>query len=115
MISKAIIQDKSGRKCEIAVPRETFSSHGSELKTGNALEALFTSGMIFWHIPQKPVSKPTEKQLLSWLKATDNDIGPDESSIAGLVFMVVGARQLAVNSCNDCLQSGIVLVDVSWV
>ena len=81
------------RERKITVPRETFSSHGSELKTANALEAFFTSCIIFQRIPQKPVSKPTEKQLLSWLKATDNDIGPADSSIAGLVFMVVEARQ----------------------
>ena len=37
---------------------------------------------------QKPVSSPTEKQLLSWLKATAKETGPVDSSIAGRVFMV---------------------------
>ena len=69
----------------------------------------------FQSIPQKPVSNPTEKQLLSWLKATDNDIGPADSSIAGLVFMVVGAGRSAVNGCNDCLQSRTLLMRVSLV
>lgn len=38
-------------------------------------------------LPQKPVSNPTTKQLLSWLKATAKETGPGDSSIAGLVFM----------------------------
>jgi hypothetical protein len=38
--------------------------------------------------PQKPVSRPTEKQLASWLNATDKDTGPAESSITGLVFIL---------------------------
>jgi hypothetical protein len=42
------------------------------------------------NIPQKPLSRPTEKQLLSWLKATDKETGPTDSSMAGLVFMVAG-------------------------
>lgn len=49
---------------------DTLSSHGSELKT------------------QKPVSRPTQKQLASWLKDADKEMGPAESSITGLVFIV---------------------------
>ncbi len=37
---------------------------------------------------QKPVSRPTEKQLASWLKAADKEMGPAESSITGLVFIL---------------------------
>jgi len=37
---------------------------------------------------QKPVSRPTEKQLASWLKEADKATGSLELSIAGLVFMV---------------------------
>ena len=47
-------------------------------------------------VPQKPVSRPTAKQLLSWLKITESDTGPVDSSIAGRVFMTAspedGAR-----------------------
>lgn len=38
-------------------------------------------------IPQNPLSSPTEKQLLSWLKEAESETGPADSSIAGLVFM----------------------------
>jgi hypothetical protein len=50
-------------------------------------------------LPQNPVSNPTEKQLLSWLKAHDSDTGPADSSIAGLVFMttVVEGKSMAVD------------------
>lgn len=41
------------------------------------------------NIPQKPLSRPTEKQLESWLKAAARDTGPMDSSIAGLVFIAV--------------------------
>lgn len=41
------------------------------------------------NIPQKPLSRPTEKQLLSWLKATARDTGPIDSLMAGLVFIAV--------------------------
>ncbi|KAL8645550.1 MAG: hypothetical protein Q9210_006644, partial [Variospora velana] len=41
-------------------------------------------------LPQKPVSSPTTKQLLSWLKATAKETGPGDSSIADLVFMADG-------------------------
>lgn len=66
-------------------------------------------------IPQKPVSKPTEKQLLSWLNVTDNDIGPADSSIARLVFMVAGAGRSMGNGCSDCLQSRMLLMHFSLV
>lgn len=38
-------------------------------------------------IPQNPLSSPTEKQLLSWLKEAESETGPTDSSIVGLVFM----------------------------
>jgi len=50
--------------------------------------------MIVSRIPQNPVSRLTEKQLLSWLKATDNDTGPADSSMAGLVFMTAETLRL---------------------
>lgn len=50
---------------------DTRSSHGFELKT------------------QKPVSRATEKQLASWLKAAERETGAAESSITGLVFIVM--------------------------
>jgi len=37
---------------------------------------------------QKPLSNPTEKQLLSWLKEADTAVGLLTFSIAGLVFIV---------------------------
>lgn len=39
-------------------------------------------------VPQKPVSSPTEKQLLSLLKAVDRETGPAESSITWRVFIL---------------------------
>lgn len=39
-------------------------------------------------VPQKPVSSPTEKQLLSLLKAADRETGPAESSITWRVFIL---------------------------
>ena len=48
-------------------------------------EVLRTRRRVF--SPQKPESSPTEKQLLSWLKATDIEMGPVDSSIACLVFI----------------------------
>ena len=39
-------------------------------------------------LPQKPKFKPTEKQLLSLLKAADSEYGPMDSSITWRVFMV---------------------------
>lgn len=45
-------------------------------------------------LPQKPVSSPTEKQLLSWLKAADKETGPADSSIAGRVFMILVKTKL---------------------
>lgn len=41
-------------------------------------------------LPQKPVSKPTEKQLLSLLKAADSENGPTDSSMTWRVFMMKG-------------------------
>ena len=43
-------------------------------------------------LPQNPVSRPTEKQLLSWLNATDRATGPVASLIAALVFIVVSGK-----------------------
>lgn len=45
-------------------------------------------------IPQNPLSSPTEKQLLSWLKEAESETGPADSSIAGLVFMADEAQKL---------------------
>jgi hypothetical protein len=39
-------------------------------------------------LPQKPEFKPTEKQLLSLLKAADSEYGPIDSSITWRVFIV---------------------------
>jgi hypothetical protein len=39
-------------------------------------------------LPQNPEFKPTEKQLLSLLKAADSEYGPIDSSITWRVFMV---------------------------
>jgi hypothetical protein len=55
-------------------------------------------GRLAWRcaLPQKPVSSPTEKQLLSLLKATDRETGPAELSITWRVFIrgveLVGVR-----------------------
>ena len=69
------------------IPRDTLSSHGSELKTASLLSNAFSFGRRKEDIPQKPVSNPTAKQVLSWLKAIVRAIGPVDSSIVGLVFM----------------------------
>lgn len=71
-------------------------SHGSELNTnkkdkllsGRELRVLDSCENVL----QKPLSRPTEKQLLSWLKAIARDTGPMDSSIAGLVFIAVERR-----------------------
>lgn len=39
-------------------------------------------------IPQNPVFKPTEKQLVSLLKAADSEYSPTDSSITWRVFIV---------------------------
>lgn len=39
-------------------------------------------------IPQNPVFNPTEKQLVSLLKAADSEYGPTDSSITWRVFIV---------------------------
>jgi hypothetical protein len=38
---------------------------------------------------QKPESSPTEKQVLSVLKAAESEAGPVEVSITGLVFILM--------------------------
>ena len=51
-------------------------------------------------VPQKPVSSPTEKQLLSLLKAADREIGPADSSMTCRVFIVVTEIQEAGLMCE---------------
>jgi hypothetical protein len=41
-------------------------------------------------LPQNPVSKPTEKQLLSLLKLAEREYGPTDSSITCRVSIVIG-------------------------
>lgn len=53
-------------------------------------------------IPQKPVSRPTEKQLASWLNATDRDTGPVDSSMTGLVFILL---VIDIGHVRDGMQS----------
>ena len=38
---------------------------------------------------QKPESRPTAKHEASLLKETDRETGPEDSSMTGLVFIVV--------------------------
>ena len=72
------------------VPLETLSSQGFELKTEAIVLAIFRMRRhLLFCVPQKPVSRPTEKQLASWLNATDKDTGPADSSMTGLVFMLM--------------------------
>lgn len=40
-------------------------------------------------LPQNPVSKPTEKQVFSLLKADESEKAPTDSSIACRVFIVI--------------------------
>ena len=40
------------------------------------------------HIPQKPVSRPTAKQLVSLLNEADKAMGPEDSSMIGRVFIL---------------------------
>jgi hypothetical protein len=81
------------------LPLDTLSSHGSELKTIIKFPAS-QFGSLAWanecngsYLPQNPESRPTEKQLISLLKAAESDAGPVEVSITGLVFMVVAFVQ----------------------
>ena len=48
------------------------------------------------HILQKPVSRPTAKKLAPGLKATDKDTGLADSSMTGLVFIVMMRRSFHV-------------------
>ena len=41
-------------------------------------------------LPQNPVSKPTEKQLLSLLKVDESENGPTDSSMTCRVFIFAG-------------------------
>lgn len=51
-------------------------------------QLLFGATSWFKHLlPQNPVSKPTEKQLLSWLNVADSEYGPMDSSITWRVFI----------------------------
>ena len=55
-------------------------------------------------IPQNPVSKPTEKQLLSLLKAAESENGPTDSSITCRVFIMAerGCHQVVGSDvCGD--------------
>lgn len=84
-------------RTEGAVPRETRSWHGSEVNTGSQVSDLFVlycTGLLRrrGRSLQKPVSRPTAKQLASWLKAADKATGLLSRSIAGLVFMTVSLR-----------------------
>lgn len=56
-------------------------------------------------LPQNPVSSPTEKQLLSLLKATDSDTGPVESSITCLVFMLRVERTAPLTYSRESTQN----------
>ena len=70
------------------VPLEALSSHGSELKTTRDVRTWGKGRKECYRVPQKPVSRPTEKQVLSWLKATERATGPEVSLTAALVFMI---------------------------
>lgn len=48
-------------------------------------------------LPQKPVSKPTEKQLFSLLNVAEREKGPTDSSITWRVFILT--------ACKDCHQN----------
>ena len=48
------------------------------------------------------MSRPTEKQLLSLLKAADSDTGPVESSMTCRVFIVAPMRALADAARMTC-------------
>ena len=67
-----------------------------DFRAGVSAVLLHESGMLVCCAPQKPVSRPTEKQLASWLNATDKDTGPAESSITGLVFILATFTSLHV-------------------
>lgn len=82
------------------LPLETLSSHGSALKTIYSFidKLSWPQGyrsvedrvwvVFFIYLPQNPVSRPTEKQVVSVLNAAESETGPVESSITCLVFMV---------------------------
>lgn len=58
-------------------------------------------------IPQNPVSKPTEKQVLSLLKAAESENGPTDSSITCRVF-IIAMPSSRVSVLNDvCGDDGI--------
>lgn len=75
------------------IPLEALSSHGSELKTGlnvNSRRGYYAwSGvLVALDLPQKPVSRPIAKQLVSLLNEAERATGPDESSMVGRVFIL---------------------------
>lgn len=84
----------SGRKAVNNAPLDTLSSHGSVLKTMSIITDMVLSiHPVSIHdvgeaIPQNPVSKPTEKQVLSLLKAAESENGPTDSSITWRVFII---------------------------
>jgi hypothetical protein len=81
------------------IPLDTLSSHGSALKTVVSRHQLINT-MMAWNaqtnLPQNPVSRPTEKQLLSLLKVAERDTGPSEISITCRVFMVASTSYIII-------------------
>lgn len=77
---------------QVYQPREALSSHGSELntvgQTGQYNSHRFMA--LQSNAPQKPVSRPTAKQLASLLNEADNALGPADSSMTGRVFILYG-------------------------
>jgi hypothetical protein len=86
------------------LPRETRSWHGSELNTGRNVSRHSRVDLESRCILQKPVSRPTAKQLASWLKEADKATGLLEVSITGLVFMVLAGLGTEARSMFEGIQ-----------